>query len=170
MKKQNLILSSFILFFFIGVFSLGSQELKIISGKANVSDGDTIKINGERIRFGGIDAPESNFFGKKQLCYLDDIKIDCGKLSKEKLEKKIQKNLVNCFLERNKDIHKRHVGECFIGNESLSVYMVRSGFAFDYPKYSNGKFKKDQAFAEYYSLGLWNMKFEYPWIWRKKNR
>ena len=98
MKKQNLILSSFILFFFIGVFSLGSQELKIISGKANVSDGDTIKINGERIRFGGIDAPESNFFGKKQFCYLDDIKIDCGILSKEKLEKKIQKNLVNCFL------------------------------------------------------------------------
>ena len=48
--------------------------------------------------------------------------------------------------------------------------MVRSGFAFDYPKYSNGKFKKDQEFAEYYSLGLWNMKFEYPWIWRKKNR
>ena len=27
-----------------------------------------------------------------------------------------------------------------------------------------------KEFAEYYSLGLWNMQFEYPWIWRKKNR
>ena len=27
-----------------------------------VVDGDTININGERIRFGGIDAPETNFW------------------------------------------------------------------------------------------------------------
>ena len=171
MKKQNLILNSFILiFFFTSIFSLKSQELKIIFGKAIISDGDTIKINGEKVRFGGIDAPENNFFGKKQFCYLDDIKVLCGDLSKEKLKKKVGKNFVKCLLEENKDIHERYVGECFVNNESLSVYMVRNGFAFDYPKYSNGKFKKDQEFAEFYSLGLWNMRFEYPWIWRKKNR
>tara|TARA_B100000686_G_scaffold250354_1_gene260502 strand:+ start:442 stop:957 length:516 start_codon:yes stop_codon:yes gene_type:complete len=171
MKKQNLILYSIILIFFlIKVSSSGSNELNSVSGKAIIIDGDTIKINGENIRFGGIDAPESYFFGKKQFCYLDDIEILCGILSKEKLEKKIGKNFVTCLLEKDKDRHKRHVGECYINNESLSVYMVKSGYAFDYPKYSNGKFKKDQEFAEYYSLGLWNMKFEYPWIWRKKNR
>ena len=168
MKKRSLILNSFILFFFI---SFGfTDELKFISGGATVIDGDTIKINEEKIRFAGIDAPESYFFGKKQFCYLDDIEVLCGTLSKEKLKKKIGKNFVTCLLEKNKDRNKRHVGECYINNESLSVYMVRNGYAFDYPKYSNGKFKEDQEFAEYYSLGLWNMKFEYPWIWRKKNR
>jgi endonuclease YncB( thermonuclease family) len=89
MKKQNLILSSLILFFFfINTFSTIGQELKIISGKAFVSDGDTIKINNERIRFSGIDAPESNFYGKKQLCYLDDVEVLCGNLSTKKLKKK----------------------------------------------------------------------------------
>ena len=86
------------------------------------------------------------------------------------LKKKIGNSFVNCVIEKERDNYKRYVGECYINNESLSVYMVRNGYAFDYPKYSNGKFKKDQEFAEYYSLGLWNMKFEYPWIWRKKNR
>ena len=171
MKKQSLILNSLILFFFqIFIFSSYSQELKYISGKAIISDGDTIKINGEKIRFGGIDAPETNFFGKKQFCYLDDLEVSCGNQSKEKLTEKIGKNSVKCLIEKNKDKYKRYVGECFLNNESLSVYMVRSGFAFDYPKYSKGKFKKDQDFAKYYSLGLWNMQFEYPWIWRKKNR
>ena len=50
-----------------------------------VVDGDTIKINGERIRFGGIDAPETNFRGKKQACYLNKVEVFCGELSKEKL-------------------------------------------------------------------------------------
>ena len=48
--------------------------------------------------------------------------------------------------------------------------MVKNGYAFDYPKYSNGKFRKHQIYAEKLSLGLWQMQFEYPWIWRKKNR
>jgi len=171
MKKRNLISYSIILFFFlIKVSTSNSDELTSIYGKAIIIDGDTIKINGESIRFGGIDAPESYFFGKKQFCYLDDIEVLCGALSKKKLKEKIENNFVNCLLEKNKDRHKRHVGECYVNNESLSVYMVRSGFAFDYPKYSNGKFEKDQEFAKYYSLGLWGMQFEYPWIWRKKNR
>ena len=50
-----------------------------------VVDGDTININGERIRFGGIDAPETNFWGKKQACYLNEDKVFCGELSKDKL-------------------------------------------------------------------------------------
>ena len=48
--------------------------------------------------------------------------------------------------------------------------MVKNGYAFDYPKYSKGKFRKYQIFAKNFSLGLWQMQFEYPWIWRKKNR
>ena len=61
-----------------------------------VIDGDSIKINGERIRFGGIDAPETNYLGKKQPCYLNEVKIFCGKLSTEKLKEKIGNNSVFC--------------------------------------------------------------------------
>ena len=171
MKKLKLILASF---FFIllninSSFSLNSN-LKIISGKALITDGDTVKINNKKIRFSGIDAPESFFFGKKQSCVLNNVEILCGKLSKDKLIEKIGNQIVNCKIEKNKDQYSRLIGECFVKNMSLSVFMVKNGYAFDYPKYSKGKFRKYQIFAKKFSLGLWQMQFEYPWIWRKKNR
>ena len=52
MKKQSLILISFI--FLLNTFS-HSTEINAAIGKAKVIDGDTIVINGEKIRFGGID-------------------------------------------------------------------------------------------------------------------
>ena len=171
MKKQKLILISFFFFFSYINFSLSSDQVdNVITGKPKVTDGDTIKINNKNIRFSGIDAPESYFFGKKQLCILNNIKILCGNLSKEKLVEKIGNQIVICKLEKNKDQYSRLIGECFINNESLSVFMVRNGYAFDYPKYSDGKYRKHEIYAKNLSLGLWQMQFEYPWIWRKKNR
>ena len=171
MKKQKLILISFFFFFSYINFSLSSDQVEnVIAGKPKVTDGDTIKINNKNIRFSGIDAPESYFFGKKQSCILNNIKILCGNLSKEKLVEKIGNQIVICKLEKNKDQYSRLIGECFINNESLSVFMVRNGYAFDYPKYSDGKYRKHEIYAKNLSLGLWQMQFEYPWIWRKKNR
>ncbi len=171
MKKLKLILVSF--FFIIlniyNSFSLNS-DYKIISGKPVVTDGDTIKINNKKIRFSGIDAPESYFFGKKQICVLNEVDIFCGILSKNKLAEKIGNQSIDCKIEENKDQFRRLLGECFLGNESLSIFMVKNGYAFDYPKYSKGKFSEHEKYAKNLSLGLWQMKFEYPWIWRKKNR
>ena len=48
--------------------------------------------------------------------------------------------------------------------------MVRGGYAFDYFKYSSGKYLKDENFAKKNKLGLWKMEFEYPWEWRKSNK
>ena len=170
MKKLSLTLSSLviiILFFFSFSYS---DEKNIAKGKIVVVDGDTVKINGKKIRFGGIDAPESYYRGKKQTCIEDNKKVFCGQISKDKLIEKIGTNFVNCKIEKNKDIYKRLVGECFIKEESLSVFMVRNGYAFDWPRYSKGKFANEQEYAKMNKLGFWNMKFEYPWIWKKKVR
>ena len=48
--------------------------------------------------------------------------------------------------------------------------MVINGYAFDYPKYSKKKFAKEQEYAKKNKLGLWSMKFEFPWEFRNKNR
>ena len=141
-----------------------------IIGKATVIDGDTIKIKEKKIRFGGIDAPESYFKGKKQTCIENNKEVFCGQISKDKLIEKIGSNFVNCKIEKNKDKYKRLIGECFIKEESLSIFMVRNGYAFDWPLYSKGKFANNQEYAKINKLGLWNMKFEYPWIWKKKVR
>jgi len=170
MKKLSLNLSSLIIIILFFISFSYSDEKNITKGKAIVIDGDTIKIKGEQIRFAGIDAPESYYRGKKQTCIEDNKKIFCGQISKDKLIEKIGNNSLNCEIEKNKDRYKRLVGECFIKGESLSVFMVRNGYAFDWPLYSKGKFANDQQYAKINKLGFWNMKFEYPWIWKKKVR
>ena len=170
MKKLSLTLSSLIIIILFYFSFSYSDEKNVTKGKAVVVDGDTVKINGKKIRFGGIDAPESYYRGKKQTCIEDNKKVFCGQISKDKLIEKIGTNFVNCKIEKNKDIYKRLVGECFIKEDSLSVFMVRNGYAFDWPYYSERKFANDQEYAKMNKLGIWNMNFEYPWIWRKKVR
>ena len=101
---------------------------------------------------------------------LKDKKVFCGKLSTEKLKVKIGNSTVTCIREKKKDRYGRTVAECFIKGESLSSFMVRNGYAFDYVRYSNKKYAQDQEYAKVNKLGLWTMKFEYPWKWRKKIR
>ena len=170
MKKLNLILAKLGFFIFF-VFNPFVQADELISKNISVIDGDTIVLENKKIRFSGIDAPESYFRGKKQTCLLNSIKIFCGDVSKEKLEKKIANKIVKCIPEKEKDFYNRILAECFInGSESLSIFMVKNGYAFDYPKYSKKKYVTFQNFAKENKLGLWKMKFEFPWIWRKKNR
>ena len=81
------------------------------------------------------------------------------------LTKKIGNETPECIRE-GKDVYKRTLAECFINGESLSAFLVRSGYAFAYLKYSD-KFIKDEEFAKKNKLGMWSMKFEYPWDFRK---
>ena len=53
-----------------------------------------------------------------------------------------------------------------LNGESLSSFLVRSGYAFAYRKYSK-KFIRDEEFAKENKLGMWSMEFEYPWDFRK---
>jgi endonuclease YncB( thermonuclease family) len=46
--------------------------------------------------------------------------------------------------------------------------MVAAGFAFDYPRYSQGAYRVQQKAAQTDRRGLWSMNFEMPWVWRRK--
>ena len=146
---------------FLGTLILGLLACNIsFADNLKIVDGDTIVLNGEKIRFSGIDTPEL-----KQTCMNGDQKVFCGKLAKMLLVKKIGNKTPECIKE-GKDIYKRTLDECFINGESLSTFLVRSGYAFAYRKYS-GKFIKDEEFAKKNKLGMWSMKFQYPWDFRK---
>ena len=54
-------------------------------------------------------------------------------------------------------------------NESLSSYLVRSGYAFAYRRYSK-KFIPDEDYARINTIGMWSMKFDYPWDYRKSKK
>jgi len=155
----------------LGILVLGLLFCNIsFADNLRIIDGDTIELSGEKIRFSGIDTPESYYRGKKQFCYLNEEKIDCANLSKLQLKEKIGTNPISCEREKNKGSYGRTIAECFVNGESLSTFMVRSGYAFDFVKYSKEKYAEDEAYAKANKLGLWTMEFEYPWEWRKKIR
>ena len=141
------------------VFLFINNEIR--SQDIQITDGDTIKIDGEKIRFSGIDAPEL-----KQTCLKNNVIIFCGLEAKNLLIKIIDNNGVICVYE-GKDQYRRTLAECFLGDLSLSSYLVRNGYAFAYRKYSK-KFIQDEEFAKENKNGLWSTEFEYPWLWRKK--
>ena len=131
-----------------------------LANNLKVIDGDTIVLNGEKIRFSGIDTPEL-----KQTCLKDNEKVGCGMLAKKLLVKKIGNNTPIC-IGKKKDFYKRTLAECFVNGESLSKFLVRSGYAFAYRKYST-KFIEDENYAKTKKLGMWSMTFQYPWDFRK---
>ena len=155
-KKIILVISVSALVLFFTYTDVKAQNIKI-------TDGDTIKINGEKIRFSGIDTPEL-----KQTCLNEGAKDPCGITAKQILIDKISNNNVECISE-GKDQYKRTLAECFVNNESLSSYLVRSGYAFAYRRYSK-KFVSDEDYARINKIGMWSMEFDYPWDYRKSKK
>ena len=155
-RKIIFLISIFSLVLLLTINDIKSQELKVV-------DGDTIHLNGEKIRFTGIDTPEL-----KQTCIKEGIENPCGVTAKKILINKIGNNTVECISE-GKDQDKRILAECFVNNESLSSYLVRSGYAFAYRRYSK-KFVADEDFARINKIGMWSMEFDYPWDYRKSKK
>lgn len=137
-----------------------------IAGVASVIDGDTIEIHGQRVRFNGIDAPES-----RQYC--DDAKgfeYPCGRRSAEALDKFLSASRpVQCAFV-TWDRYGRFVGTCTRADGTdVAAWMVEHGQALDWPKYSNGAYAAQQAKAQAAKLGLWVGNFQAPWNWRAQH-
>lgn len=130
-------------------------------GTASVIDGDTIEIHGQRFRLSGIDAPEA-----KQLCEDATGKAyRCGQLAANALAALIGRQTVSC-VKVDVDRYKRIVAECSVAGEDLGRYMVASGLAVAYRKYSTA-YVPDEEGAHTGGIGIWSGTFEMPWDWRK---
>lgn len=149
------------------IFVTPALAAESLIGHASVIDGDTIVIHGERIRFNGIDAPESN-----QLCQVPDgTPWRCGQKSALALDSWLSESRpTRCeFVER--DRYGRFVGECFRADgEDVQAWMVLNGWALDWPRYSNGAYASAQNRAEKSSSGIWRGSFIVPWDWRRGKR
>lgn len=149
---------------FISTVSPQANASDDLTGVASVIDGDTIEIHGERVRFGGIDAPEA-----RQNCKRDGEQWRCGQAASHALDKQIGGKLVRCAVE-SKDRYGRWIAECFRQGESISRWLVRNGWALDWPRYSDGRFAADQAAASDANQGIWESEFQDPWEWRQQRR
>ncbi|RUW85321.1 thermonuclease family protein [Mesorhizobium sp. M1E.F.Ca.ET.063.01.1.1] len=137
-----------------------------MEGRASVIDGDTVEIAGQRIRFNGIDAPET-----RQYC--DDAKgfeYPCGRRAANALDEFLAASRpLHCSFI-NRDRYGRLVGNCDRADgRNVQKWLVEQGLALDWPRYSYGAFSAQQETAKKAHRGLWQGRFDQPWDWRAAN-
>jgi endonuclease YncB( thermonuclease family) len=148
--------------FVIG-FLVASSAWADIIGTASVIDGDTIEIHGQRIRFHGIDAPESG-----QSCKADGVEWRCGQKASLTLADFIGPSPVTCQ-EQDVDRYGRIVAVCSVRSEDIEAWMVRNGWALAYRQYSQD-YVDEETEAQVAGRGIWRGEFVAPWDWRRGKR
>ena len=130
-----------------------------LTGKADIVDGDTIKVGGIPVRLYGIDAPEG-----RQTCKREGRIYGCGKQATQALANLIAGQSVQCEI-LGRDDYARALGVCMVADVELNRTMVREGWALAFVKYSD-RYAADQSAAEVAKAGLWAGSFVKPWEWR----
>jgi len=135
-------------------------------GVPRVVDGDTLVIDGKRIRVHGIDAPESN-----QTCQSVAGLWNCGADATQALKHLIKGQTVRC-LSQDIDRYGRIVAKCFAhgsGGDDVGERMVREGWALSYRQYSRD-YVDEERLAQAERQGVWRGRFVKPWDWRRGKR
>lgn len=152
--------------FFLCIFLVSSSLLNaetIIGKCVGVTDGDTatVLVNGNRqvkVRFWGIDAPESS--------------QDFGKRSKKKLSSLIYGKKVKVDIAKM-DRYGRAVSKVYVGGVYINLEMVKSGLAWHYVQYApkDTDLANAEKRARASKVGLWSHPNPTPpWEWRKKGK
>ena len=139
---------------------IATPALADVTGPARVIDGDTLEIQGERIRLHGIDAPES-----RQLCFIDGKPWQCGKDATTALAEKIAHQPVTCE-DLGRDRDERIIGRCTVAGEDIESWMVVNGWAVAYRRFSLD-YVEEEANAQAARRGIWASEFVKPWEWRR---
>jgi endonuclease YncB( thermonuclease family) len=137
-------------------------EKRNLTGAAAVVDGDTFDLSGTRIRVWGIDAIESS-----QQCFIGTQGWDCGAEATKALKDRLEGENVACDAQY-KDRYGRTVAKCTVKGEDLGAWLVKTGMAVDFTRYSNGAYAAQQTDARARKVGIWRGDFEMPWDWRKE--
>ena len=118
-----------------------------ITGTATITDGDTIKVDGTKVRLSGYDTPE-----RRSMCGRTDV----YEAASDALAGFIGSKDVNCKLTGDKT-YDRFVGTCSVNGKDLGAFMVESGWGRDWPKFSDGKYAAAEKKARKAKSGLWGL-------------
>lgn len=131
-----------------------------LDGPARVIDGDTLEINGERVRLYGVDA-----FERDQTCGAGASTWYCGLAGADALTRRLDGRTLACE-PMDTDRYGRIVARCRTGGEDIGAWMVERGMALAYREYSLDYVEaEDRARAA--RLGVWRTTtFTAPQDWR----
>ncbi|MCZ4271032.1 thermonuclease family protein [Maritalea porphyrae] len=134
------------------------KNTREVRGLARVIDGDSLQIEGQKIRVIGIDAPELD-----QPCRVNGKEWLCGLDAKNSLTAQINGRLVDCA-SQGKDKYRRLLAVCKVDGKDIGKWMVTNGWAVSF-----GDYAFDEAIARNNRLGIWQGEFERPKDWRRKS-
>jgi endonuclease YncB( thermonuclease family) len=134
-----------------------------ITGIPRIVDGDTVQIDQTKIRLTGIDAPETD-----QVC-LDPNgeRWSCGISARDELVEHAGGKPWTCHVSGT-DRYGRTLAACEVDGEDIQQWMVRSGWALSFVRYSHA-YDADEVIARSNQAGLWIGAFIAPWDWRHRN-
>src|SRR5690606_29987784 len=129
--------------------SLDRGARHALSGRAVIADGDSLTLDGQRIRLLGIDAPELH-----QSCTIEDRPYGCGHRAREHLLQLVSGRVVSCR-GGERDRYGRLLAYCTADGQDLGKRMVESGWAIAY-----GDYGAAETAARSAGRGLWAGEFE----------
>lgn len=130
-----------------------------VTGVATVSDGDTLRVGGVKVRLYGIDAPE-----RSQSCGRGTAGWACGAAAAARLAALAAAGPVSC-LPRDTDRYGRTVAVCTAAGVDLGAALVADGLARAYLRYG-AEYAETEATAKAERIGLWRGEAEAPWDYR----
>ena len=120
-------------------------------GAFHAADGDSLVLDGQRMRLKGIDAPELS-----QTCERAGQDWPCGRLAQRALQKLVLDDDAQCGGSEH-DRYDRLLVICRSQAGDINARMVASGMAVSY-----GGYQREEAQARAQKLGLWAGRFEMP--------
>ncbi|MCJ8139327.1 thermonuclease family protein [Falsirhodobacter halotolerans] len=141
-----------------------SAPPEVVAGGARILDGDTVDLNGTRIRLYGIDAPEM-----AQTCTFGARDWSCGVEARDALAAMIGDHPLSCE-KRDTDRYGRTVATCSANGISVNTWMVRNGWALAYRQYGGAIYDANERAARDEKRGIWASEFTAPWDWRAAQR
>jgi endonuclease YncB( thermonuclease family) len=126
------------------------------TGEGRASDGDSLKLGGDRIRLVGIDAPELD-----QTCWRDTGEAwACGREARDLMAALLAGGTLTCATSGT-DRFGRFLATCTVSGEDVGAAIVASGLAIARDRYGS-----EENAARVARRGLWGGRFTDPRSWR----
>ena len=109
------------------MFASGARAETVTCRTPGITDGDTIRCAGERVRIHGIDAPERH--------------TPAGPAATRAMADLTRGQTVTCIGQGYRS-YGRLVARCYVGVMDLACEMVRLGQARDWPRFSGGEYAR----------------------------